>query len=231
MSGRAKPLKRGRSRPRAQRLLGGELLGEKAVQDAVDPLVVAPVRPSAHALAREAGAFGVAHGALVEPVDLHLHAVIAEVVEEVALEESRGSVGHLRATEVGVDRKTAEVCDPASSVPPFEAHRPGALAVRLDDEDAEGIRLAVGAGDLGEDLLASLRAHGREVRLDVLVADELDEEVGVVRACAPDRDHYAGSSCTRTPNRRWPEASATPSSMSASPVIATALTGSSSSAA
>ena len=63
----------------------------------------------------------------------------------------------------------------------LEAHRARALAVGLDDEDAERLGLGLGALDLREDLVASLRAHGGEERLDVLVRDELDEEVDVVR--------------------------------------------------
>ena len=82
----------------------------------------------------------------------------------------------------------------------LEAHRAGALAVDLDEEDAERLRVGVRAGDLLEDLVAALRAHGSEEGLDVLVPDEVDEEVGVVGARASDGDGHAGSSCARTPN-------------------------------
>ena len=121
-----------------------------------------------------------------------------------------------------MDGEAAEVRDPAADVRALEAHRPGALAVDLDQEDAERVRVGLRARDLREDLVATLRSHGGEERLDVLVRHELDEEVGVVRARAPDRHLHAGSSCARTPKSRCPEASATPSRISASPASSAA---------
>ena len=110
----------------------------------------------------------------------------------------------------------------------LEAHRPRALAVDLDHEDAECVGLGLRALDLREDLLAILRPHGGEERLDVLVRHELDEEVDVVSARPPDRHPHAGVSCTRTPNKRCPEASAAPTAMSANPTSIAVVTGSSS---
>src|SRR6187401_1360132 len=80
------------SRSRASLLLG-ELVGEHAVEDAVDPLLVAPVRLAAGPLAREARSLGVTHRTFVEAVDLHLYSVKAELAEEVTLEEARSRVG------------------------------------------------------------------------------------------------------------------------------------------
>ena len=118
----------------------------------------------------------------------------AEVVEQMALEEPRGRVGDLAAAEVRMHGEAAEVRDPAADVAALEAHRPGPLAVDLDDEDAERVGLGVRAVDLGEELLESLRAHRGEERLDVLVRHELGEEVGVVRSRSPDRDVH-GQAC------------------------------------
>ena len=112
----------------------------------------------------------------------------------------------LLASEVGVDGEAAEVGDAASRVRALEAHRAGSLAVDLDDEDAEGLGLGLRALDLGEERRRDLRADGREERLDVLVGDELDEEVDVVRARSPDGDASRRRLLARTPKRRWPDA-------------------------
>ena len=87
-----------------------------------------------------------------------------------------------------MDGKAAEVGDAAALVRALEAHRAGALPVDLDDEHAERVGLGLGAGDLGQDLLATLRSHGGEERLDVLVRDELDEKIDVVGAGSTDGD-------------------------------------------
>ena len=122
----------------------------------------------------------------------------------------------------------AEARDAAPSVRPLEPHRAGALSVHFDDEEAERLGVALGALDLRADLVVSLRANGREERLDVLVRDELDQEVGVVGARASDRHAHAVDSCARTPKKRCPEARTAPATMSAKPAIIAAVTGSSS---
>jgi len=58
-----------------------------------DPGNVGTVIRSAHAFADESGALGMALCALVEAVDLELQPVVAEVVDQVPLEEARGLVG------------------------------------------------------------------------------------------------------------------------------------------
>src|SRR6185436_20757769 len=81
----------------SSRLPVRDVFDDESVQHAVDPLVVAPVRLAAHTLVDEAGALRMPHGPLVEAVDLHLQAVEAELVQEVALELPRRRVGHLRS--------------------------------------------------------------------------------------------------------------------------------------
>ena len=115
------------SRTVTVKILALEILRDQPEEDAVDPLVVSPVRLSANALAREACSLGVAQRALVEAVDLELEAMEPQVGDQMALEESRRLVRDLAAAEVGVHGKTAEVGDPASLVHALELHRPRAL--------------------------------------------------------------------------------------------------------
>ena len=97
------------------------------------------------------------------------------------------------------------------------------------DEDAERVRLGLRALDLREDLVALLRAHRGEERLDVLVGHELDEEVGVVRPSHAESRRSrrfllhprADEPLARREQRR-------PTRISASPPSAAAVTGSSS---
>ena len=94
------------------------------------------------------------------------------------LEEPRRRVRDLPAAEVGCG-KAAEVGDTAPLIRPVEPHRSGPLAVDLDDEDAEGVRLRLGP----RSRISSLPfAHCGEEWLDVFVGHELDEERRVSRA-------------------------------------------------
>ncbi len=129
---------------------------------------------------------------LVEAVDLELHPMEAEVVDQVALEETRRLVRRSSSAKVGMDGEAAEIGNSAALVGAFEVHRPCAPAVHLDDEDAERIGLGLGALHLTADRLRIFRPHRREEGLDILVRDELDEEVHVVEARAPDGDVHAG---------------------------------------
>jgi hypothetical protein len=79
--------------------------------------------------------------ALVEAVDLELEPVVAEVEDQVPLEQPRGLVGETTAAEVRMHRERAEVRDPAALVGDLEAHQPGRLPVELDHEAAELLRL------------------------------------------------------------------------------------------
>ncbi len=124
----------------------------------------------------------------------------------------------------------SQLSDPTPPVRELEAHRSRACRVHLDDEQAEGVGLALRALDVGEDLAPLLRPDRGEERLDVLVRDEPDEEVHVVRRRPPDGDVHAGSSWTRARERssRSPDASATPPRISTSPASAATVIGSSS---
>ena len=98
-----------------------------------------------------------------------------------------------------MDREPAELGDPAALVLDAEAHHAGRLAVDLDHEAAEVLRLALRARDLLEQLLARGRTAGGQVRVDVLVRRQLDEEVDVGRRRPTDRDTHgrAGSTASR----------------------------------
>src|SRR5205823_3549257 len=162
-----------------------EVLGKQPVQHAVDPVVVPPVRLSLHAFADVAGALGVADRAIVEAVDLQLEPVVAELLEEVALELARGLLADPPAAEARMDGEPAEARDPAAAVADLEPERPRRRAVDLDHEDAVLLRLALGAFDRLEQRLAVLRPHCGEEGLDFLVVHELDEEVDVVGSSSP----------------------------------------------
>src|SRR5215211_1070655 len=195
-----------------------------------------PERPAGFVAAGGAGranleaAFGVRLCALVEAVDLHLQAVVAEVEQQVALELTRGLVGDPAAAEVGVDGKAAEVRDSAAPVCHLEAHRTGALAVDLDHEPPEILELGERALDLGSNAVGVAHANGRQERLDFLMREQLDQEIEVRELGASNLD--AQGACAAAGWRRReglsiPEPSATPSRTSASPATAAIVSGSS----
>src|SRR3990170_1232802 len=163
-----------------------EILGNEAVEDAVHPLLVPPVRLAAHALADVAGQLGVPLRALVEPVDLELEPVEAELEEEVALDLPGGLDADLPPAEVGVHGEPAEARDPAPLVDSLEGHRAGRPPVNLDHQHAARLRLGLGALDLSEQLLARGGPDGGEERRDRLVRDEPEQEVDVVVPRPPD---------------------------------------------
>src|SRR5581483_1936751 len=187
-----------------------------------------PIRLSLHAFAHEARALGVADRPVVEPVDLELQSMEAELLEEVALELARSLVPHSPPAEVRVHRQAAEPGDPGALVADLERHRPGRPAVELDDEQAVLLGLALRALDRGEDAVAVALAPRRQVRLDLLVVQELDEEVDVARLCPP-QPQGTGSTAgsRRRTGRHAPEPSATPPRISASPPSIVARSGSS----
>ena len=119
----------------------GQVFDRQPVHDAVDPLAVALVRAPLATLEHEARTLGVAHGPLVEAVDLELEPVEAELVEEMSLEEPRGLVRDLPAAEVRVDGEATEVGDPVRP-PRLEAHDAGTVAVHLDHEHPEHVGLS-----------------------------------------------------------------------------------------
>src|SRR6266536_1052917 len=192
---------RGPSGTYSTKASGLEIFRDQAVHHAVHPLAVALVGLAADALPNEPGPLGVAQGSLVEAVDLELEPVVAQLEEEVALEEARRPVREPPATEVGVDRQRAEVRDPAAAVGEVEAHQPRTVPVAavldLDHEAAELLRL-------------------RLVGLDLLVAHQLDQEVeigglGPAEPESPLLDHCGAGAGSRRRDaaRTIPEPSAT----------------------
>src|SRR6266542_1474333 len=167
---------RGPSGTYSTKASGLEIVRDQTVDHAVHPIAVALVGLAADALLNEPGPLGVAQGSLVEAVDLELEPVVAQLEEEVALEEARRPVREPPATEVGVDRQRAAVGE-------VEAHQPRTVPVAavldLDHEAAELLRLRLGALDLGREALAVARPDHREVGLDLLVAHQLDQEVEI----------------------------------------------------
>src|SRR4029453_1931132 len=106
-----------------------------------------------------------------------LEPVEPEVFEQMALKGTRGGVADPAPAELRVDREAAEARDPAAPVADLEVHRPGPPAVALDHEQAERLGLAVGALDLCEHGVPVRRPDRSEVRLHLLVGQEVDEEV------------------------------------------------------
>ena len=121
---------------------------------------------------------------------------------------------------------------PAPLVLDPELHAPGeapaVAVVDLDHEAAEVVRLTERPLHLVRDRVGVARAPGREVRLDVLVVRERDEEVDVAGRRAPDAQaHRPGSAAVaRGTGRTSPEPTATPARISASPPASAAVTGS-----
>ena len=169
------------------------------------------------------------HPPLVEAVYLELEAVEAKVVEEVPLKDARGRVGDAPTAKVRMNGKAAEIRDAIPAAPAREAHRARTLAVDLDHEQAEELRLRRGALDVGEDAVTVVRPRRGEIRLDLLMGDELDDEVEVVGVRAPDVDRQTGSSsglARRAEDNTRPDPSATPSRIKPRPASIATVTGS-----
>src|SRR5437764_2901871 len=207
-----------------------DVFENQAVNHAVDPLAVAVVRLAAYTFLDPARPSGVAHRALVEAVDLELQPVVAEV-EEVALEEPRRLVGKAPAAEARVHRERPEVRDPAALVGDLQAHQACRFSIQLDHEAAELLRLSLRALDLFQQTRAVARANRGQVRLDVLVGHELEQEVDVSRLGAPDRDVHGDGAATgsRRGNLTAPDPSATPPRINVIPASSCQVSGSPSS--
>src|SRR5688572_9568378 len=98
--------------------------------------------------------------ALVEAVDLELEPVVVEVDEQMALERTRGRVGEVTPSKIGMDGKAAEAREPAALVRLIESHhaRSAPLPVLLDlDQEAAAFP---GLGERQLDLVQKLVPAG-----------------------------------------------------------------------
>ncbi len=160
--------------------------------------------------------------------------MVVEVEEEVPVEHPRRLVGQTLSPELRVHCEPIQMRDPAAAVLHLERHAPGELPARpravvdLDHEASIVVRLARRLLDRGRDRLPIPRPPAGEVRLDLLVVRELDEEVDVLGPGAADADaHRPGSTAAaRAFDRTNPEPSATPSRISPSPPASAAVIGS-----
>src|SRR5919201_1665400 len=95
-----------------------------------------------------------------------------------------------------MDGKASEVGDPTPPVGNVEAHHAGgspvAVDLDLDHEAAAFPWLRLRELDLLEQRLAVARPHGCEIGLDLLVRGQLEQEVDVVGARAPQAKAVAG---------------------------------------
>ena len=107
----------------------------------------------------------------------------------------------------------------------LEPHRAGRTAVDLDHEQSERLRLALGALDRGEIPSRSFALIAGEIRLDLLVGEELDEEVGVLDRRSPQL--HVSTAAGRLIGRHTPDPSATPPRIRPSPPSMVGRSGSS----
>ena len=109
-----------------------------------------------------------AQRALVEPVDLELEPVQAEVEQQVALKELRRLVGKTAAAKIRMNREISEVRNPRAAVNELEAHRAGASPVGvlldLDHEAAECVWLPLRTLDLQDARLGAPIAVARSAQ-------------------------------------------------------------------
>jgi phosphoribosylformylglycinamidine synthase II len=176
-----------------------EIFPYQRVERPIDPIAVAPVRLPTHTLEPEAGALRMPLRPLVEPVDLELEPVVAEILNEMALQVARRLVGHTLPAVVRMHCETLEVRDPRTAVLHLETHRARTSAVDLDHEAAVRGRIRLGSFDLGCNRLVVVRRPPAEKGLHVRVIHELDEEVDVVRTRPSDRDRH-GQKRSRDPS-------------------------------
>src|SRR5439155_21322209 len=186
------------------------------------PLAVTQVSPSLDALAHETDALRMTDRGVVEAVAGELEPVIAELAQQVALEQTRALVGDPTPAEGRMYGKDLELRDAVHVARLAKAHRPRALAVKIEDQSAEPLGLAQRALDLVGDGVSVSGPAAAEERFDLAVLVELLQPVDVVGRGAPERDHRAGATASRSRNRartargeRLP--SATPTRISARP--------------
>jgi hypothetical protein len=152
---------------------------------------VPEVGAALNALAHEADALRMPDRTIVEPVGGELEPVVAELQEQVLLEESRRVVRDTTAAKVGMDCEASEPRNSVRLAPLFESHRAGARTVAFDDEPAEPLRLARRPFDLGGDAIPVEGTPGAEERLRLLAVEQVDEPVDVFGGGPADRDFQA----------------------------------------
>ncbi len=178
-----------------------EIISHEREQHAVGPGAVTPVGLSPHTLAQEADALGMPLRPLVEPVDLELETVVAEIPNEMALQHARRLVGHALPAVVRMDCQALEVSDPRTAVLHLEPHHARTSAVHLDDEPAVRRGISLRSFDLGRDRIVVASCPSTEKGLHILVIHELDEELEIVRTRPPDGDHQGhGQKRSRDPS-------------------------------
>jgi hypothetical protein len=194
-----------------------QVAGKHRIEHRVDPAAVAQIRLALHALAHEPRALGVRNRPLVERVDLELEPVVAELVEQMTLQQPRSIVCDAAAAKCRMDGQALELRDLGAAVLYLEPHRPGALAVGFDHEAAELLRLRLRALDLAEQAVAVESRTTTKERLDVLEVHELVQELDVVGSRAANRDHGVSHAIVRRRGRSVPVPSATPARIRTSP--------------
>src|SRR5215204_3906144 len=131
-----------------------EVLADEPEDDAVDPLVVTPVRLSLDALLDEPRSLEMADGAVVEPVALELHTMEVEVENQVARHEFGRLRGEAASPEVGMEHDSVELSDAAPPVAGREGHRAcrprAAVPLDLDHKAPVDVRLGLRQLDLLE---------------------------------------------------------------------------------
>src|SRR5581483_1790366 len=126
---------------------------------------------------------------LVEPVDLQLEPMEAELAEYELLKRAPDRIPEPAPAEAGIDDEPAPLHGPVARIQQLVRGAADALAVRLGDEPAERLRLPLRPVDVGEHLLDRLRREAEEVTR-LVPADEGEEELGVRRARAPQLDGH-----------------------------------------
>ena len=132
-----------------------EIISHEREQHAVCPGAVAPVGLSPHTLAPEADALGVPLRPLVEPVDLELETVVAEIPNEMALQHARRLVGHALPAVVRMDCQALEVSNPRTAVLNLEPHHARTRAVHFDHEPSVRRGISFRSFDLGSDRIVT----------------------------------------------------------------------------
>src|SRR5215210_2706929 len=122
-----------------------EVLADEPEHDAVDPLVVTPVRPSLDPLLDEPRPLEMSDRAVVEPVALELHAMEVEVEDQVTRHELGRLGSETASPEVGMEHDPVELRDATPPAAGREGHGAcgprAAVPLDLDHEPPADSRL------------------------------------------------------------------------------------------